>query len=226
MTQLQQMFDANQYDPTQTSGASLPVGKHPVVIDASEIKATQDNSGGFLELTLKIIDGPQTGTTGAYRLNLYNQSQKAVEIAHRQFSALCHAVKVFQVQDSAQLHNIPFIVEVALQKGQDANGYTEVKKVFDINGNEPGKNNAGQAAAAPSGFGSPQGQPQQNATPQGAAGGNWNQPQQGGGNWGGNPAQGQPVQNNQQTGNAGWNQNATPQGAAGGAAPWTQNQQR
>ena len=161
MAQLIQAFNAQQYDPTQ-GGGSLPVGRHPVIIESSEVKANKANDGGYLQLNLKLIDGPQMGTTGAYRLNLYHSNPQTAEIAHRQLSAICHVIGVFNVQDSQQLHNIPFIAEVGLQKGEEAaqKGYTEVKKVFDINGNEPGK--AGQGA--------PAAQPQQQPAAQGGFG--------------------------------------------------------
>ena len=203
MAQLIQAFNAQQFDPTQ-GGGSLPVGRHPVIIESSEVKANKANDGGYLQLNVKLIDGPQTGTTGAYRLNLYHSNPQTAEIAHRQLSAICHCVGVFNVQDSGQLHNIPFIIEVGLQKGEEAaqKGYTEVKKVFDINGNEPGK--AGQGA--------PAAQPQQQPAAQGGFGQQQpaQQPQQpqGGGAWGGQPAQ-QPA--------------AQPQGAPAGNAPaWGQ----
>ena len=146
MAQLIQAFNAQQFDPTQSTGG-LPIGKHPVIVDSSEVKPNKENNGGYLQLNLKIIDGPQQGTVGAYRLNLYHSNQQTVEIAHRQLSAVCHVTGQFMLQDSAQLHNIPFIVEVGPQKN-DAQ-YTEVKKVFDINGNEPGKAGQGQAPQQP-----------------------------------------------------------------------------
>ena len=204
MAQLLQAFNAQQYDPTQ-GGGSLPVGRHPVIIESSEVKANKANDGGYLQLNVKLIDGPQTGATGAYRLNLYHSNPQTAEIAHRQLSAICHCVGVFNVQDSSQLHNIPFIIEVGLQKGEEAaqKGYTEVKKVFDINGNEPGK--AGQGA--------PAAQPQQ----QPAA--------QGGGAWGGQPAQ-QPAaqpQGNAPAWGGGQPAQQQPQGAPAGNAPaWGQ----
>ena len=232
MAQLIQAFNAQQYDPTQ-GGGSLPVGRHPVIIESSEVKANKANDGGYLQLNVKLIDGPQTGTTGAYRLNLYHSNPQTAEIAHRQLSAICHCVGVFNVQDSGQLHNIPFIIEVGLQKGEEAaqKGYTEVKKVFDINGNEPGKAGQGAPAAQPQqqpaaqgGFGQqqPAAQPQGNAPawgggqpaqqqPQGAPAGNAPA-------WGQQPAQ-QPAaqQPAQQAG--GWQQGGT---APAGGAPWGQ----
>ena len=230
MAQLIQAFNAQQYDPTQ-GGGSLPVGRHPVIIESSEVKANKANDGGYLQLNLKLIDGPQMGTTGAYRLNLYHSNPQTAEIAHRQLSAICHVIGVFNVQDSQQLHNIPFIVEVGLQKGEEAaqKGYTEVKKVFDINGNEPGKAGQGAPAAQPQqqpaaqgGFGQQQPAQQPAAQPQG------NAPAWGGGQ----PAQQQPQ--GAPAGNApAWGQQPAQQPAAqqpaqqaggwqqGGAAPAT-----
>ena len=236
MAQLIQAFNAQQYDPTQ-GGGSLPVGRHPVIIESSEVKANKANDGGYLQLNLKLIDGPQMGTTGAYRLNLYHSNPQTAEIAHRQLSAICHVIGVFNVQDSQQLHNIPFIAEVGLQKGEEAaqKGYTEVKKVFDINGNEPGKAGQGAPAAQPQqqpaaqgGFGQQQPAQQPAAQPQGNApawgGGQPAQQQPQGapaGNapaWGQQPAQ-QPAaqQPAQQAG--GWQQGGA---APAGGAPWGQ----
>ena len=243
--QLIQAFNAQQYDPTQGVG-SLPIGKHPVIVESSEVKANKANDGGYLQLNLRIIDGPQQGTTGAYRLNLYHSNQQTVEIAHRQLSAICHVIGVFQVTDSSQLHNLPFLIEVGPQKNDPQ--YTEVKKVFDMNGNEPGKAGAGAPAAQPQQQ-QPQGQQQQPAggaawggqqqPAGGAAWGGQQQPAQqpaqqpqGGAAWGGQPAQnpapqgsqpawgGQPAQQpaQQQPQGGGWQQG----GAPAGAAPWGQ----
>jgi hypothetical protein len=212
MAQLIQPFNANNFDPTQGVGG-LPIGKHPVIIQSSEVKATKANDGGFLQLDVLILDGPQKGSVGAWRINLYNASQQAVDIANRQMSALSHVTGVFIVQDTVQLHNIPFVIEVGPQKNDPQ--YTEVKKIYDINGNEPGKAPAGGGAAQPQGqggFGAPAGQQQQQQQPQQQppAGGGWqppaggqqqdqNPPQQqqqqqppanGGGQWAGAPAGG------------------------------------
>lgn len=177
--QLLQGFDATTVDPTQGAG-QMPIGKHPVIIAGSEIKATSSGNGGMLVLDLAITDGPNKGQTGAYRLNLYNPNQQAAQIAQRQLSAICHVTGVFKVSDSSQLHNIPFVVEVGYQKGEepgpnnpDAKGYTEVKKVFDMHGNEPGKKpaNATPQPAAQS-FAPPSAPPAQQAP----AGPGWSAP--------------------------------------------------
>lgn len=52
------------------------------------------------------------------RLNLRNANATAQEIGYKQLSAICHAVGVLQVADSAQLHNIPFKVKVKLRPAE------------------------------------------------------------------------------------------------------------
>lgn len=167
--QLQTPFDANTVDPSQSQG-QLPIGKHKVIIESSEGKENNQGTGGYLQLNLKIVEGPNAGQTGADRLNLYHNNQDAVQIAKRHLSAYCHVTGVFVVQNSQQLHGIPFIVEVAPQKKEPSR--TEVVRVYDINGNEPGKASAGQqpTAQAPA-----QTQPQVSA-PSAPAAGQWAQP--------------------------------------------------
>lgn len=175
MAQLQQAFDATQWNPEQSAG-QLPIGRHKVIIEESEVKGNAANTGGYLALTLQVIEGPSAGSSGVMRLNLYNLNQKAVEIAHRELSAICHAVGVFNVQDSAQLHNLPFMVEVCNQKptqeqearrvaGEEVTLFTEVKKIFNVNGDAPGKKGTSQPAQAPQAAPAPVAQPNFNAAP-------------------------------------------------------------
>jgi len=180
MAQLPQMFDATQVDPAAVS-QMLPVSPAegwPVVISSSEFKPTKDDPNqGFVDLTLTVIDGEIKGSEGHYRLNLFNKNEKAVEIAYKQLSALCHVTGQFKIADTAQLHNIPFRAVVGLQKKAKIEDpdYTEIKGVKDINGNDPGKQgaNVGAAPVAPV---APQAPPQQPVAAQTAAPAPWGAP--------------------------------------------------
>lgn len=177
-------FDATQYNPAQGSG-QFDVGRHKVVVESSKIDATKAGDGGMIIFGLKSIEGPSQGQTMDYRINLYNASAKAVEVAQRQFSALCHVVGIFHVQDTQQLHNIPFMVDVRKQTSDER--YNEIGKVLDVNGNEPGKaSNQPQQQQGPGAgaFGAGQ-QQQQQPNQQGGFGqapnqGGFGQQQQGG----------------------------------------------
>lgn len=143
--QFQTPFDAHQVEPASFAPPP-PMADYHVRITESEAKPTADQSGGYLELTLEILDpGPYVGRKVPYRLNLYNKSQQTVEIAYRQLSAVCHVTNVFQVQDSRQLHNIPFIATIGPQK--DNPQYANVFGVKDLSGAIPGKPGAAAPAA-------------------------------------------------------------------------------
>jgi hypothetical protein len=238
-------FNANQHQPAYGGGGSLPPGSYKGVIVESSQENVEKNGqvvGGYLALQITPIEGPLKGQKMTDRLNLHHTNPKTVEIANKQLSAYCHVLGKFQINDTAELHNIPFMFEVNWQKGQEPSeanpngGYTEIKKIMDINGNEPGKsgnNNSGnvnqnqnvnipdQAAggvtAQGGGWGGQQngGQQQQ---PDNNQQGNQNNGGQNGGGWGG--AQ----QGNQQGGNAGWGQqqpdNSGQQNGGGNGGGW------
>lgn len=152
MANIGMVFDATKIEPACVGGGQLPVSPKEgwkVIITDSEMKETAAKDGGYLELNVQIVEGEHAGTEGKYRLNIFNKNEQAQNIAHKQLSALCHVTGVFQITDSALLHNRPFRAVVGLQKGAEAaeKGYTEIKGVLDINGNQPGK--AGSAPAAP-----------------------------------------------------------------------------
>lgn len=164
-------FNPQQYEPKFAGSApQLPVSDQngwPCIFIASEAKPMKEaENGSLLEFTAQIIDGPYKGQTGALRLNLWHRtSSQAVQIAHQQLSAICHALGVFQVQDSSVLHGKPLRIIVTEQpKAKPADPtYTQISGIRDINGNEPGK-------APP--------QPQAPQVPQAAVTGFQPQPQQ------------------------------------------------
>ena len=162
-------FDARTVQPQQGGGAH-PVGnKFPFTITNTEVAPTKDGKGGLFNIEF-------TSPVGSIvnRYNLWNENETARKIAQQELSALCHATGIFQIDfknDGAALRGAKGLMDVAFQKGQEPSaekpqgGYVELKKVYDVNGNEPGKNAAPQQQANP-----PQQQAQQH-TPNG--GGGW-----------------------------------------------------
>lgn len=196
-------FNANQYEPNQGFGVHPPALKVPFTITNTAIKETKDKTGGYLAVE---FTSPQGMITQNYNIN--NASPKAVEIAYGQLSALCRAINVYQIDgnnECAALRGGKGLMDVGYQKGEepgpnnpDAKGYTELKRVYDMAGNDPSKPAA-------------QAQTQSGSTPSG-------QPmtQQPGGGWGNsqlqaNPAQQQPqAQQNQPQGQT-WQPGNQPQ---------------
>jgi hypothetical protein len=121
-------FDATQVKPDTGRPAPIPVGKYRAVVTNTEMKQTANGAGMYLATEFKIIGGEHDGHTVYTNFNVQNRSEKAQAIGQAQFSALCHAVGVLNVQDTSQLHNRPFEVTVGLEAGgmrPDGNGYYE-----------------------------------------------------------------------------------------------------
>jgi len=197
------VFDANQHEPRQGGGTNHPVGRFPATVSDTSINENKNKDGGFLEVEFTTPAG-----VAVMRYNLWNKNPQAVEIANGQLSALCRATGRFQVRgddEGAALRGAQCMIEVGFQKGNEPStekpngGYTEIKKVLDGAGNEPGKNPVPANTSAP-------------LTQQ--AGGGWNsnpQPQQ-------QPQQ-QPNQNPAQQNN-GWQQGGGGQAAGATNPPW------
>jgi hypothetical protein len=119
-------FDANSVQPS-TAYEALPQGDYEVMIVDSNMEGNKAGTGQFLKLQLQVISGLRTNAVLFVRLNLINPNPKAVEIAQRDLSAICHAVGVLQVTDSAQLHNRPFIAKVTVKDDPQYGLSNEVK---------------------------------------------------------------------------------------------------
>ncbi|MFZ1074789.1 MAG: DUF669 domain-containing protein [Minisyncoccia bacterium] len=144
---MQLQFNAATVDPTQ--GPEVwPLADYPLEITKEEVKAVKDDaSSTYLELTLTCLDGQFKGKTHPYRLNLWNSNQESQRIAYQQLSALCHAIGRIQIADTSHLIGGRLIGVIGPQKN-DAR-YSEVKRVKDMNGNEPGRASHAPATAAP-----------------------------------------------------------------------------
>jgi hypothetical protein len=120
-------FDASQVDPAVPFEV-LPSDKYLVEVTKSEMKATKSGDGSCLELEYTVLDGAFKGRKVWDRLCLNHRTQKTVEIARANLSAICHAVGVMKPRESGELHHIPFTVTVKLKKEKDSeNIYNEVK---------------------------------------------------------------------------------------------------
>lgn len=203
MQPTQDNFDASQVQPQYSIGSNHPVGLFDAMISNTSLKPVKDKpqNGMFvIEYTTpagKIED----------RFNLWNDNPQAVDISQKQLSAVCHATGIFRIasfkqNQGAELRNARLKIEVGYQKGQEptstnpTGGYTEVKKVFDAQGNEPGKG--------------PSPAPQTQAQPTANGAGN-------GSGWNANAA---PATQNPA---GGWTQNNAGAGAAAqqpGKVPW------
>ena len=137
-------FDASQV-PEQQEFSALPEGQYVVIATASEMKPTKSGNGQFLQFTFEVLDGPQKGRKLWARLNLVNPNQIAVDIAQRELGAICRAVGVIKPSDSAELHNKPMLITVAVEI-DDRKRENNIIKKYEAVG-------PGAAAAAPTAAG-------------------------------------------------------------------------
>jgi len=131
-------FNASGVTPRYSASDGLPTGKHIVIISSSEFLPTKDSTPSdprsMLVFTLEAIDGPAKGGKQVDRLNLQNPSQQTVNIAYGQLAAYCAVTGRQGFNDTSELHNIPFMIEVGPQKNNDK--YNEVKGVYFADGRD------------------------------------------------------------------------------------------
>lgn len=166
MANLGTTFNANAVQPATGEGQPLIApGVYPAMMVESEPSQPNEKGNSYLKCVFEICDGPHKGVKLTHRLNLWNQTPKAVEIATQEFSAMCHAVmdeaERSAVSDSSQLHNRPMEVTVAVE------GYT---KTDGSQGNSNKLTKFARLGTAQSGMASvhsaPQPQPQAQPQPQ------------------------------------------------------------
>lgn len=112
-------FDASTVEPSM-GFEPVPEGEYLCSIVESCDKDTKSGSGKYLQIKWQVLEGPYQGRTIYSRLNLSNNNQIAVEIARKELSAICHAAGIINVKDSAELHNIPCLLYIKLEKNQNS----------------------------------------------------------------------------------------------------------
>ena len=120
-------FDANQVEPAKDF-SPLPSGDYVAAIVDSSMATTQAGTGQYLKLEIQILEGQYQGRKLWENLNLQNPSAQAVEIARGTLSAICRATGIMTPRDSAELHNIPMRVKVAIKKGNDGEVRNRITK--------------------------------------------------------------------------------------------------
>ena len=110
-------FDASTVAP-QASNGPVPAGTYLAQIIESDVAPLKSGKGTGLKLTLEIIDGQHKGRRIWDNLNIQHEIEETQRIAQGQLSALCHAVNVIKLQDTAALHHKPVHVRVVVREAQ------------------------------------------------------------------------------------------------------------
>ncbi len=122
-------FDANTVEPADDF-EPIPAGKYVAVITDSEMKPTKTGNGSYLQLTFQVLEGPCANRFLWARLNLDNSNATARKIAQQDLSSICRAVGVLVPNDSAELHNLPLVINVRCKKRADTDELTNEIKGF------------------------------------------------------------------------------------------------
>lgn len=110
-------FDAASHvSAPAPSREPLPNGMYQVIVISSDLKPTQAGTGEFIEFTLQIVDGQYAGRRVWDRLNVSNPNKTAEDIAKRQLQELCLAAGVTNLTDTEQLHDVPVLCEIGLDR--------------------------------------------------------------------------------------------------------------
>ena len=126
------MFNAAEVQPS--SFEAIPTGTYEAVISNSESRPMKSGNGMGFNLEFEIISGEYKGRkVFAWITFEHRTSPDAQRIGREQLSAICRAVGVTQLNDTAQLHNLPLLIVVAFDKNDPTRniikGFKAVKSV-------------------------------------------------------------------------------------------------
>lgn len=110
-------FNASTIEPMQPrSFGPLPAGDYEMIIVKSDVKPTKAGTGHYLEMEMQVVSGEHSGRHHWERLNIDNPSKTAQDIAEAALASLCFAVGVTDMTDTVQLHDIPFVAHVEIDR--------------------------------------------------------------------------------------------------------------
>ena len=110
-------FDASTVAPQASSGP-VPAGTYLAQCIDSDVQPLKSGNGTGLKLTFEIIDGQYKGRRIWENLNIQHSNEDTQRIAQSQLSALCHAVNVIKLQDTAALHHKPVTIKVVVREAK------------------------------------------------------------------------------------------------------------
>lgn len=99
----------------------------------SEIKKTKAGTGLRLNLQIRIMESKNEGDKYRGRiifigLNVRNPNTECVTISQKELKSILDAVDVEEIEDSDELHEIPFGMKLGIENGND--GYPDKNKVI------------------------------------------------------------------------------------------------
>jgi len=137
-------FDATTIDTTTHD--PIPAGTYEALITDSEIRATRAGNGKGINLTFEILSGPSKGRKVWTWINFQHPKAEAQRIGQEELARICKAVGVGRLDDTVQLHNLPMMITVGIDKDDATRNVIKGYRAKDA---------ATAAAAAPSATAAP-----------------------------------------------------------------------
>lgn len=161
------MADLGEFNAEQHGEMSnfdpIPPDKYEGMIVDSDMKPTKAGDLNQLVLVWQVTDGVYQGRKIWTRINLPNREhpveslednkRKAIEIGGKELATICRALGKPRISDSAELHNIPCIIDVRIRpaKGDfpasnEIKGYSSPGQLVGAGASAPTAAPAPQAA--------------------------------------------------------------------------------
>lgn len=134
-------FDASAVSPDVAFGP-IPAGQYIAQVVDSDLKTNRAGTGQYIALQIEILDGEFKGRRVFSNLTISHTNKTAERIGQAHLSALCRAVGVMQLTDTAQLHGRPIKITVRIRKDEK---YGESN---EVTGFEPASASVAQPTAA------------------------------------------------------------------------------
>ena len=116
---LGQNFTPDEHDQRDSFGI-IPTGMYSVMVETAEMKNGTNEGATYLDCVLQIVDGDHNGRKLFHKITITNNSDKAVEIGHRELAQLGSACGVLSVSGSEQLVGIPVDARVVVKQPKPA----------------------------------------------------------------------------------------------------------
>ena len=141
-------FNAAEVDTT--SRDAIPSGTYEAVVTDSETRATKNGTGLGRNLTCAILsEGPAKGRKVFAWINYENASAKAQQIGREELASLCKAVGVTELEDTVQLHNLPLLITVGLDRNDPTKNVIKAYKAKSAQSAQPAQKSPQASGAAP-----------------------------------------------------------------------------
>ena len=107
-------FDANSIEIS--SRDPIPAGVYEALICDSEVRPTRSGNGKGINFTFEILSGPNKGRKVFAWINFQHPKVEAQRIGQEELARICKAVGIGRLEDTAQLHNLPMMITVGIDK--------------------------------------------------------------------------------------------------------------